>query len=257
VTLRVLVADDELLARRRLARLLGEVADVELAGECADADAVLRRVREGGVDVVLLDIEMPGLSGIDALAALSVERDAPGVIFCTAHPDYAIDAFDGGAIDYLLKPVELARLRKAIERARTRSPSRAGTKAKGGDALERLAISTRQGIVLLDPSTVSHAILDGALVTIVSANGALVTDLSLGQLERRLPADAFVRVHRRALVNLAHVVRLEPLETGGFVAHTSLGHAIEVSRKAARALRRRLGLGRASNDDEVDDGDEG
>jgi two-component system LytT family response regulator len=239
--LRVLLADDEPMARRRLARLLAEMADVAVVGECEDADQVLARVREGGVDVLLLDVRMPGLSGLDALALLP--GDGPIVILCTAHPDHAVQAFEAGAVDYVLKPVDPARVRKALDRAADRLGSRrAATPERRDGAVERLAIPTRQGIVLLDPAEVSHAVIENELVTLHTARGPLVTDIPLQELEVRLPAGRFERVHRRALVNFAEVVRLEPVETGGFVARMRDGAGVEVSRQAARDLRRRLGM---------------
>jgi two-component system LytT family response regulator len=242
--LRVLVADDELLARRRLVRLLGAMPDVTIAGECDSGEAVLARVGEGDVDVVLLDIQMPGLSGIEALQLMPA--DGPTIVFCTAHPDHALTAYDAGAIDYVLKPVEAPRLRRALERARSRDarrrrPVEESTPARDAP-LQRLAVSTAKGIVLLDPAEVSHAVLDGELVKIYSAQGEYLSDLSLGELHERLPGDRFERVHRRALVNFAEVVRLDPTDSGGYVARLRSGHAVEVSRQAARALRRRLGL---------------
>ena len=120
--LRVLVADDEAIARKRLVRLLAAMPDVAVAGECADAHEVLERVRAGGIDAVLLDIQMPELSGIEALQLFPA--DGPVVIFCTAHTAHAVAAFDLGAIDYLLKPIEAARLRKALDRARDRDARR-------------------------------------------------------------------------------------------------------------------------------------
>jgi len=231
----VLIADDELLARRRLARLLAEIPDVTVVAECVDAEEVIARVREGEIDLALLDIHMPGLSGLDALGVLGA--NGPLVVFCTAHPDHALAAFEGGAIDYLLKPIELERLRKAVERARARSGPRVET-------VGRLPVETRQGIVLVDPARITHAELDGELVTLVTLDGALVTDFTLQELERRLPEPRFVRVHRRALLALEHVARLEPLPTGGYAARTVRGHVVEVSRQAARALRRRLGIGK-------------
>jgi two-component system, LytTR family, response regulator len=251
--LRVLVVDDEATARRRLLRLLAEVPGVRLTGECADGDEALERVRAGGVDVVLLDIQMPGLSGLDVLGLLP--DDGPVVIFCTAHAQHAVSAFDVGAVDYLLKPVEPARLRKALDRARRadergrfqaearRHRPGAAPAAAAGEALPpRLPLETRQGIVLLAPDEISHAQLDGALVTVHTTRGAFLCDLPLHELAARLAPHGFVRVHRRALLNLGRVARLEPTETGGFVARTSDGQAVEVSRQAARDLRRRLGL---------------
>jgi two-component system LytT family response regulator len=250
--LQVLVVDDEATARRRLMRLLEAVPGVRLAGECAEADEALERVRAGGVDVVLLDIQMPGLSGLDVLGLLP--EDGPVVIFCTAHAQHAVAAFDVGAVDYLLKPVEPARLRKALERAREaeqrqRFRTEAARHRRGGAGAgapeglpPRLPLPTRQGIVLLAPAEISHAQLDGALVTVHTTRGAFLCDLPLQELVDRLGPHGFVRVHRRALLNLARVVRLEPADTGGFVARTDDGQAVEVSRQAARELRRSLGL---------------
>lgn len=253
--LRVLIADDEEVARKRLARLLGAIPGVEACGECHDGEGVLRAVREGGVDVILLDIQMPGLSGLDAMALLPAE--SPYVIFCTAHAEHAVQAFDVGAIDYLLKPVEAARLQKALERARSRDSVRRfrdelerqrGQRAEPG--LRRLAVPTRNGIVLVDPKDISHAVLDGELVTIHAAQGPLLTDLSLQELQARLPEGTFERVHRRALLNLEQVARLEPNDVGGYTARTHRGELVEVSRAAARDLRKRLGLRRQGGDEE-------
>lgn len=248
--LRILIADDELLARKRLARLLGAMPDVEVCGEAADGDAVLAAARAGGVDVVLLDIHMPGLSGLDALSLLP--EDGPRVILCTAHAEHAVDAFEHGAVDYVLKPVEAARLQKALERVRARLGPQAGQEIAKGPAvkgLARLPIPTRQGIVLVDPDTISHASLEGELVTVFTTQGDFLTDFTLQELVDKLPVEGFHRVHRRALINLAQVARLEPLETGGYIARTTRGHAVEVSRQSARELRRMLGLRRGPEEE--------
>jgi two-component system LytT family response regulator len=245
--MRILVADDELVARKRLVRLLGAIEGVSIAGECESGAAVLERVKSKDVDVVLLDVHMPGLSGLEALALFP--DDGPIVVLCTAHPDHAIAAFEHGAADYVMKPVEAGRLKKALGRARERLLARRGVSEETTELpeasrrpLDRLAVPTRQGIVLLDPRTVSHAVLDGELVSVVAEGGTYLSDDSLADLLDRLPQGLFERVHRRAILNLEHVERLEPLETGGFVAHTRGGHAVEVSRQSARELRRRLKL---------------
>ena len=242
--MRVLIADDELVARKRLARLLGAIEGVTIAGECESGDAVLERVKANDVDVVLLDVHMPGLTGLEAFDLFP--EGGPLVVLCTAHPDHAVAAFERGAVDYVMKPVEAGRLKKALARAQERLDGRARTEtnaeAQPTRALDRLAIPTRQGIVLVDPRTVSHAVLDGELVTVVTEAGSYLSDDPLGDLQERLPRDLFERVHRRALLNLEHVARLEPTESGGFLAHTRSGHAVEVSRQAARELRRRLKL---------------
>ena len=241
--LRVLIADDEDIARKRLIRLLGLLPGVELCGVCRDGAEVLRRVRAGGVDVLLLDIRMPGLSGVEAMALLP--PDGPYVIFCTAHAEHAVDAFDVGAVDYLLKPIEARRFQKALERARSRD-------AVKRPRVQRLAVPTRNGIVLLNPREITHAVLDGELVTIFTTNGQYLTDFSLQDLAEKLPKDVFERVHRRALLNFEHVLRLEPNEVGGFTARTRGDHCVEVSRAAARELRKRLGLRRGGGEADTD-----
>jgi two-component system LytT family response regulator len=252
-SLRVLIADDELLARKRLARLLSAMPDVEVCGEVSDGDAVLAAARTGGLDVILLDIHMPGLSGLDALSLLP--EDGPRVILCTAHAEHAVDAFEYGAVDYVLKPVEAARLQKALERARARLVPKEGQEpakglaSAGAKGLARLPIPTRQGIALVDPDTISHATLEGELVTVFTTQGEFLTDFTLNELSDKLPVEGFQRVHRRALLNLAHVTRLEPLETGGYIARTTRGHSVEVSRQSARELRRMLGLRRGTDED--------
>ncbi|MCC7534745.1 MAG: response regulator transcription factor [Deltaproteobacteria bacterium] len=256
MTLRVLVADDEMLARRRLVRLLAALEGIEVVAECASGEEALSRIASGGVDLALFDINMPGLSGIDAKALLG--EGGPHVIFATAHPEHAVSAFDVGASDYILKPIDAQRLSKAIERARKLLVDR----AKEADAAEpaddagapaapigRLAIPTRKGVVLIDPADVTHAVLEDELVTVHTLKGAFLTDFTLQELEGRLPAGRFERVHRRALLNLERVERLEPLDTGGYVARTVTGLDVEVSRQSARRLRRRLGLARGTGDE--------
>lgn len=256
-TLRVLAADDELVARKRLARLLSAMPGVELVECLADAEAVLRVARSQPVDVLVLDVQMPGLTGLELHALLPAP--APYVIFATAHPQHAVEAFELGAVDYVLKPIEAGRLGKAIERAR--AAVRAAAIAAEGEALAsagpvededagepdvvlpRLPVSTREGVVLLDPTAVSHALFDGVLVTVVTRDGRQhLTDASLQDVAARLPTDRFVRAHRRALLNLHEVALLRPTESGGYLAVTHAGHEVPVSRQAARRLRRALGL---------------
>jgi two-component system LytT family response regulator len=255
--LRVVIADDEEIARRRIVRLLRTLPDVELVGECKDGTEVLQRVAKGEVDVLLLDIQMPNLSGIEAMAL--VPDGGPYVIFCTAYAEHAVDAFDKGAVDYLLKPFEAARLAKALDRARSREAvlrfheearlQRQRHAGAGGGSIARLAVPTKQGIVLLDPREITHAVLEGELVTLHVGASTFLTDDSLQTLEARLAGGSFERVHRRALLNLDHVARLEPCPSGGYVARTHRGDAIEVSRQAARSLRKRLGLRKGGDDD--------
>lgn len=231
--LRVLAADDELLARKRLERLIGAMPGVEFLGACESAEELLKRLEDEDCDVVVLDIRMPGLTGLEAGALLP--EGGPLIIFVTAHEGHALEAFEIGAVDYVVKPVEAARLGRALERAR-----RQLAPAPPGGA-ERLAVETAKGVLLLDPSQITHVEVEGALTAVVSLEqGRVLTEASLGKLGSKL--GGFERVHRQALVNLARVRRLEPLTSGGYVAHLDGGGAVPVSRAVARRLRRRLGL---------------
>jgi two-component system LytT family response regulator len=187
---------------------------------------------------VLLDVHMPGLSGVEAMRLWP--EDGPHIIFTTAHAEHAIEAFDGGAADYILKPVEAGRLKQALDRVRQRlTPTTAdsGGAAAGG----RLALATHSGVLLLDPAEIRCAIIEGESVVLYTDRGQHFSDQRLSELEVRLPA-GFLRVHRRAVVNMARVLRLESQPSGGYLAHTDGGEVIAISRKVARELRREWGL---------------
>jgi DNA-binding LytR/AlgR family response regulator len=242
MSLRVLVVDDELIARRRVLRLLAALPDVSIAGECDSGEEMLARVKQG-VDVVLLDVQMPGLSGLEALQLLP--SDGPYVIFCTAHDQHALSAYDAGAIDYVLKPVEAPRLALALSRARSRTQRArfaAELERQHHAPFRRLAFDGARGIVLVDPAEVSSLVLDGELVTVRTTQGCFLSTLPLAELHERLPPDRFERVHRRAVVNLAHLDHLAPLDTGGLMARMKDGTLVEVSRQSARSLRKKLGI---------------
>lgn len=253
IPLRVLVCDDELMARKRVLRLLGELGGVEATIECESGEQVLARLREDDVDIAILDVNMPGMSGIETVLAMPEER--PYIVFVTAHPEHAVRAFDVGAVDYVLKPIDDARLSKAIDRARAFLDHGPIGRAEGGEAgagantsanpprLTKLAIATHDGAALVAPSEVTHATFDGTLVSVHTSSRTILTDDTLQDLETKLgPAGAFERVHRRAILNLDHVERLESVDSGGYVACLSTGKRVDVSRQSARKLRRRLGL---------------
>ena len=178
LALRVLVCDDELIARRRAVRQLSEQPDVEIVAECASGDEVLARLAVDDVDVAVLDINMPGMTGIETVMRMPEER--PYLIFLTAHPEHAVDAFDVGATDYLVKPVDEARLKKALDRARRLLDAPLGRDPHdAGAPLPRLAIATKAGVVLLGPDEVTCAIFDGQLVTVHTRDRAILCDATL------------------------------------------------------------------------------
>lgn len=245
--LNVLIADDELMARRRLARHLAMLEGVTLMAECEDGPQALERLRHGGVDVAILDIQMPGLSGLD-VASLIKDPDLY-VIFATAHPEHALQAFDVGAVDYLLKPVEVSRLQQALDRARkslalsvTSAPALQVASRSMATTLRRLTISTREGLVLIDPHEIYYAVLEYELVKLVTASQELLIADNLKALEERLGSEDFVRVHRQAIIHLRYLHSLAPLSSGGYTARMNNGDEVTVSRQAAKRLREWLGL---------------
>lgn len=237
--LRVLIADDEAMARKRMTRLARALEGVEVVGAVEDGQQVLDAVAEEPLDLLLLDIQMPGLTGLDASALLP--GDGPTVVFTTAHPEHALAAFDLGAADYLLKPVDAARLKKAVDRVRSQRATEGGSPQAAG--LERVALPTRRGVRLVAPRDLACATFDGTALTVhLASDEQIFADLTLSQLEDRLPAPPFVRTHRRALVNLNLVEELEDQPSGGYLARLRSGRRVAVSRAVARSLRRRLGL---------------
>jgi two-component system, LytTR family, response regulator len=233
--LRVLFADDEEMARVRLRRLLESAGGVEIVCECRSGEEALRMLEAHAVDVALLDVRMGVVSGLevaDAAADLGVE-----IILTTAHADHAVAAFEKGALDYLLKPIDEQRLAEALGRARARiTPPH----TPAAMPIERLPIASRGEIVLVAPGSVSHAISDGRLVTVTTSDRELLTELTLADLLRHLPH--LLRVHRRAVLALEHVDRLQPQPSGGYLAKMRGGQVVPVSRQEARQLRRRLGI---------------
>jgi DNA-binding LytR/AlgR family response regulator len=240
---RVLVVDDEPLARRRLVRLLAQIAGVELAGEAADGVEALQSIERERPDVVLLDIRMPGLDGL----ALAESREGlPPIVFTTAHDEYAVRAFEVSAVDYLMKPVKLERLRAALAKARGRaSGDGAGLRA----LLERLLppevapVVARAGasVRVFDPRSISRFRAEDKYVVFRAGGRDHLLDESLSRLEERLAPLGFVRVHRAELVNLGHVRALHGRDDEARV-ELSDGQTAPVSRRFAAELRRRLGI---------------
>jgi two-component system LytT family response regulator len=237
--LRVMFADDEEMARLRVRRLLEGVPDVDVVGEARSGKDALALLEDLEIDVALLDVRMGLVSGLDAAeraAELGVE-----VIVTTAYRDHAVEAYAHGAIDYLLKPLDPARLERALDRVRARLGPRSESAASSPAPSGRLAIESRGEVLLIPAAELTHATLeDDGLVRVHTSAASTLTELSLSDLERRMPH--LFRSHRRALLALEHVNRLRPLATGGYVAILHDGREVPVSRQSARALRRRLGI---------------
>lgn len=233
--MRVLIVDDEAPARDRLRLLLEAQTGLEVVGEAASSSEAEARIAELRPDVVMLDIELPGSSGLALAEHLAGER--PLVIFCTAYERHAVDAFEIDAVDYLLKPVNRARLGKALERARAQLAREPGPRTRPA----RFVV--RQGghwVVVNEASVLYFAAADG-LTRIVTAQGEYWMEQPLGALEARLDAGRFFRISREALIALAAVVEVHPLPGGMGEVKLKNGGRLEVSRRRFRELLEALG----------------
>lgn len=223
---RVLVVDDEALARRRLKTLLADEPRVEVVGEAESGTVAVRRLRELDVDVVLLDIQMPGLDGFGVLRTLAPEK-MPLVIFVTAFDEHAVKAFEVNAVDYVLKPVVESRFRAALDRAidrleRPRSEITAAVLAtldritKPNEA-ERIPIRTEKGVTFLRTAELDWAEVDGANIKLHVGQATHVIRETMAEFEQRVPGSRFLRIHRSRLVNVERVREVQPWFKGDFV----------------------------------------
>lgn len=237
--MRVLIVDDEPLARARLMRMLGSVPDVEVVGEAGNGAEALVRVADCAPDLVLLDIEMPGFDG---LAFAEARKDAtPAVVFTTAHAQFAADAFDLDAVDYLIKPVRQERLERALQRVRTRLGVPAGPgRGPDGEAY-RLVVHGAASARFADARRVTVFRAEEKYTRFELDGEEHLLRESLDALERRLEPLGFLRVHRGALVRRDAIV--EATRDGASLAlRLASDERVEVSRRAAPEVRRRLGL---------------
>lgn len=235
----VVIIDDEALARQRLRQLLHEAPDFEVVGECADARRVADVVRELRPEVVFLDVRMPHVDGFEAQEAIrSLVRH---VVFVTAHAEHAARAFDVAASDYLVKPVTQARFKAALDRIR---------RTLGEPGSERILLGGRQGGTAVEVSDVQWVEADGAYVVVHAAGRKHVLRESMAQILERLGAATFVRIHRSAGINLAHVRAVRRGKTKGLEVELSDGIRLPISRRKARdvvELLRRSREGTARN----------
>jgi len=235
----VVIIDDEALARQRLRQLLHEAPDFEVVGECADARRVAEVVRETRPEVVFLDVRMPHVDGFEAQQV--IRTLVRHVVFVTAHAEHAARAFDVAASDYLVKPVTQARFRAALDRIR---------RTMGEPGSERILLGSRQGGAAVEVGDVSWVEADGAYVVVHAAGRKHVLRESMNQILERLGAGAFVRIHRSAGINLAHVRAVKRGKSGALEVELNDGLRLPISRRKARdvmELLRRGGDGAARN----------
>jgi two-component system LytT family response regulator len=250
--IRAYVVDDERLAVQRLTRLLTDTRRVNVTGSTSDPEEALATLRDADVDVVFLDIQMPEMNGFQLIERL--DRNIP-VVFTTAYDRYALEAFAVNSIDYLLKPVETARLEKALdklERFSVSAPPAPDVRALAkmlakelapGRRLERIASRVGERTTVLDTGRVTHFFAKDKLTFAVASGREHVVDFTMSELEAHLDARRFVRVHRATIVNVAFVEELYPGVEGLLVRlKDDRKTELSVARDRVRDLKERLGI---------------
>jgi two-component system, LytTR family, response regulator len=249
---RALVVDDEEVARRALREFLAEVSWIDVVSEAVDGIAAIEAIARDRPDLLFLDVEMPGASGVEVLERSGTDL---AVIFTTAHDDYAMTAFELGAIDYLRKPFGRDRFLKAIERAR---PQLEAARAKRGDEagsplaerlafaqepprpLTRLFVRDRGAVIPVRAADIVRCEADGDYVAVHALGRRHLVYVNLGDLASQLDAERFVRVHRSHLVNLDYVASVAPHDANRLEVRLKDGARVVASRAGTRALRERF-----------------
>lgn len=238
---RILIAEDEPLARERLQRLTDAIAGYQVCGQAADGDQVLSAAASLQPDIVLLDIRMPGLDGLQVAQRLNALDSPPAIIFCTAYDRYAIEAFHVQAVAYLLKPVRREALAQALARAgRVNRVQLQALQDRGETSAGTLAVTSGRGTELIDVARIHFCAADQKYVTIHHSQGETVTDHTLKELESRFP-DQLLRIHRQTLVGVRHIRALTRGAGGGHEVRLAPGDVgLAVSRRHAMSVRQWL-----------------
>jgi two-component system LytT family response regulator len=245
--MKTLLIDDERLARNELRRLLAQFPEIEIVGEAANAPQAREQIAAATPELLFLDVQMPGETGIAFLESL--EPPVPQVIFTTAYDEFAVKAFELNALDYLLKPVDPARLAAAIEKLRQKA-------AGGGDAAANVKQPPRDRLAADDKVFVREGdrcwFVEVKAIRLLESEGNYTRVhfdqaqpqlfRSLNAMEERLDARCFFRANRRQIINLAWIDRIEPWFSGGLLVHLKGGAQVELSRRQAQEFREKMSL---------------
>ncbi|MDI6799749.1 MAG: LytTR family transcriptional regulator DNA-binding domain-containing protein [Actinomycetota bacterium] len=243
--LRVLIVDDEAPARSELRYMLQQLGNVEVVGEATNASEAIELIKALAYDVVFLDIQMQGLSGLQVAEIVKELPVSPIVVFVTAYGEHAVKAFELDAVDYLVKPFEEDRLKKTIERIKKKGQ---GSKEKREgqpapkSAVDLLPVQEKGKTILISISDVSYIHAQNERIFVHAQGGVYHTGLNLKELEDRLKGHDFMRTHRSYLVNIRKAKELIPMFHGSFIIRLSGGIEVPVSRRKAKELKSLLGL---------------
>lgn len=249
---RVLIVDDEPLARRRIRRMLSDDDEVEVIGDCGTGREALTFIRERSPDLVFLDVQMPEMDGFDVLKAIEGDR-MPLIVFVTAHDQYALKAFEVYALDYLLKPFDRRRFDKALQRAKARLRNESGgelgrrtlslleeLKARG-DYQVRLVIKEDGRVFFLRAEDIDWIEAEGKYVRLHAGKDAYLVREAIGNMEAHLDPKRFARIHRSTIVNIDRIRELEPWFHNEYRVVLRDGTRLMLSRGCRKKLSELLG----------------
>lgn len=246
--IKVVIAEDDTPTRVYLEKLLKEMDNIEVLASVPDGQAAYKAVLANDPDLLVLDIEMPGLNAFELLARLD---SPPPVVFVTAYDEYAVRAFEVNAIDYVLKPIKPERLREAINRAFERLKHIEKWRTDFKEFLEKFNSERLLKLPVVTPSSLKLVPLDEIVWIEASGDSSVVhmrngdagrVPKRIGELERMLPQSRFMRVHRSLLVNLAHIEEIVPWFNGEYMLKMCDGSEVIVARRRVKALKARFGL---------------
>ena len=238
-TIRVVIADDEPLARLRLRRLLGAIAGIEIVAECASGIEVMQLLPDCPCDLLFLDIQMPGADGFQALEHVVARPRA--VVFVTAYAEHAVRAFDVQAVDYLLKPISADRLLQALERVQRALASEAAIIATPAIP-RRLALPIGRRMQMVELDELDCALAQANYVELKVGARSFVLRETISGFHARLDPQRFLRIHRSAIVRIDAIREIEPLASGRYRVNLHSGQRVVSGRSYRDALRAALGL---------------
>ncbi|CEG26489.1 LytR/AlgR family response regulator transcription factor [Bacillus sp. B-jedd] len=238
-SIKVLIVDDEHYSREELKHLLSSHPSIKIVGEADSGEAAVLKAVELQPDAVFLDVEMPRMNGMQTAKALLNLKKAPFVVFATAYPEFAAEAFRYNAVDYLLKPYDEEQLADTIDRLeKVTSPLE---KADFAKKTGKLAVESDSDIHYLEPHEIVYVAKDDKVTKVVAADGTYETKSSLKELEVRLVPFGFCRIHKSFLVNLKRVTRMAPWFNGAYQLEIEgCSEMLSVSRNYVKTLRTKL-----------------
>ncbi len=247
--MKTLIVDDEPIARRVLREELELISGVKVIGEAADGAEALKKIGSERPDLVLLDLEMPAMGGLEVVRQLQHGKHLPVIVIVTAYDQHALQAFEAGAVDYLLKPVSRERLSQAVERAKRVTDRQAMERiaqlqemsdSPAGPRTRRIVGKVGEEYFLLNASEIYAFQAEGDLVWIVTAKRKYLATQTLKELEQRLSNGSFRRIHRNALINVEHVRKMSALSSQRWLITMHNDQEFVASKRQARTVRELL-----------------